>query len=190
MEWRRNRPCCWWYISSIVNCIGACIQGSGESQRDGSKIIVKSIHIQGSVERPIAQDAADARFPNLIQIALVMDTQTNGTQLNAEDVYVATDPEVPARRVIANTSRFKVLKTWLITMKDTVMGTDGANTNTIGGEIAPFSCYLKMEQPVNFVAGAGAGTIADFRDVSFHMIVCGSRALDNITYNSRVRFVG
>jgi len=45
---------------------------------------------------------------------------------------------------------------------------------------------------VNFIAGAGAGTIADFRDVSFHMIACQSTAVaaDLLSYNVRTRFLG
>lgn len=179
-------------VGGGVNCIGACVQGTGESQRDGSRIMVKSIQIQGYVERANSQDAADCRLGNIIQISLVMDRQTNGTQLSAEEVFTTTDPEIPGRRVIANTTRFKVLKTWLLTLHDTSSGTDGANTQTLGGMIVPFSCFIKMNQPVTFVAGAGAGTIADFRDVSFHMIACqmNNQTEDTISYNSRVRFVG
>lgn len=173
---------------AVANCLGACIQGTGESERNGLRIVVKSIHVQGMVYRSVAQDAADARAPNLIQLSLVMDKQTNAAQLNAEDVYVATDPEVPARRVVANSSRFKVLKTELFALNDVAMGTDGANTNTITGNLHHFDWFIKMNQVVNFVAGGGGGTVADFRDVSFHMIGCGFTGSDNVTYNSRVRF--
>lgn len=177
-----------------VNCIGACVQGTGESQRDGSRIVVKSIQIQGYVRRIMQSDQADSRHPNLIQVSLVMDTQSNGTQLSAEDVFtVGTEPEVPGRRVVANTPRFKVLKTWLCNMQDVSAFNDAAATGSITGNLVPFSCYIKMDQVVNFVAGAGAGTIADFRDVSFHMIAAGTQAggaADFISYNSRVRFMG
>jgi len=121
-----------------------------------------------------------------------MDRQSNGVQLSAEDVYGTNDPEVPGRRVVANSSRFKILKTWLIELHDTVAMTDGAATASIGGMIVPFGAYLKLNQQVNFVAGAGAGTIADFRDVSFHMIACqmNNQADDLVSYTSRVRFLG
>jgi len=175
-----------------VNCIGACVQGSGESQRDGTRIVVKSIQIQGYVSRTVAQDQPDCRTNSVIQLSLVMDRQSNGVQLSAEDVYGLTDPEVPGRRVVANQARFKVLKTWLFTLNDTASFNDGAATASIAGMSKTFSCYLKMNQVVNFVAGAGGGTIADFRDVSFHMIGCSNVALatETVTYNSRVRFIG
>jgi len=175
-----------------ANCIGPCVQGSGESQRDGTRTIVKSIQINGFVYRDQLSDQADCRPGHLIQISLVMDKQSNGAQLSAEDVYTTGGPDVPGRRVVANSARFRVLKTWLVTLHDTSAGTDGAATSSLSGMIVPFSCYLKLNQVVNFVAGAGAGTIADMKDVSFHLIAAsdGVVASDYISYSSRVRFIG
>jgi len=175
-----------------VLCIGPCVQGSGESQRDGTRILMKSVHIQGYIVRPIASDQADGRAGNLFQISLVLDTQTNGTQLNAEDVYGVTEPEIPGRRVVANSSRFKVLATRMISTHDPAMGTDGANTNSISGMMVPFSIYKKLNLQVDFIAGAGAGTIADFRNNSLHVIACAFNGAlaETLSYNSRVRFVG
>jgi len=176
-----------------VNCLGACVQGTGESQRDGTKIVVKSIQIQGYVERAIAADQADSRRGNLISISLVMDRQTNLAQLNGEDVYTVADPECPPRRVVVNQARYKILKTWLLETHDVSAFNDASATGSLAGMVVPFSCYIKLNQVVNFVAGAGAGTIADFKDVSFHMIACGNVTVnggDTVTYNSRVRFVG
>lgn len=175
-----------------VNCLGACTQGTGESNRDGSRILVKSIQINGILRRTVDGDEPDARAPTITQISLVMDKQSNGAQLNAEDVYVNTAPRIPALRVVANSHRFKILKTWIIEAHDTCAFTDGANTGSVTRGATAFTCYLKMNQIVNFVAGAGAGTIEDFKDVSFHMIACTLNAItaDAITYNCRVRFIG
>ena len=175
-----------------VNCIGACTQGSGESQRDGTRIAVKSIQIQGYCVRTPTVASGSARGANLIQISLVMDTQTNATQLNAEDVYLTQEHEIPARRVVANSQRFRVLKTWMIELHDQGGFNDAAATGSLAGMMVPFSCYKKMNVQVDFVAGAGAGTIADFKTVSFHIIACSAVgvATDFITYNSRVRFIG
>jgi len=173
-----------------ANALGTCTQGSGESQRDGNRVCVKSIHIQGCVVRGAAAGAAAARAGNVVQVSLVMDRQSNGQQLSGEDVYVATDPEVPGRRVIANSSRFKILKTWTIVMSDPCAFNDAAATGAVSGVVVPFNGYVKMNQTVNY--GANNGTIADCKDVSFHMIAAcrDAAAGDVIEYNSRVRFVG
>jgi len=175
-----------------AQAIGSCVQGDGESNRDGTKIVVKSVQMQGTVARTRQSDQADVRKPTLVQVALVMDMQTNGAQLNAEDVFVDTGPIIPARHVLNNTSRFRVLRTQVFRMFDTAAGTDGANTNTVTGNCYSFRWWVPMTQVVNFVAGAGAGTIADFKDVSFHIIAAstGTGSEDTLEYNSRVRFIG
>jgi len=192
-----NLPVATWVGSELdpvggVNCIGACTQGSGESQRDGTRIAVKSIQIQGYINRSPTVGSGSARGGNFVQLSLVMDTQTNATQLSGEDVYVPQAPYIPARRVVANTQRFKVLKTWMLELHDTCAFNDAAATGTVAGSVVPFSCYKKMNVQVDFVAGAGGGTIADFKTVSFHIICCctNTTASDMITYNSRVRFLG
>ena len=139
-------------------------------------------------------DAADCRCGSGVQVSLVMDTQSNGAQLNAEDVFVNTAPYVPGKRVVANASRFKVLKTQMFWMQDPATGTDGANTQTLGGMVRTFRWFVKQNQVVNFVTGAGAGTVADCKDVSYHIIACTTEqpaaSADQLTYSSRVRFVG
>lgn len=179
-------------LDPAANCLGCPTQGSGASNRDGSRIVVKSIQINGTVQRYVGQDKADTRAGSVVQLALVMDTQANGATLNAEDVYSATDPEVPAQRVIANTSRFKVLRTQCFSLYDTCAFSDGANTGSVTGNCHHFTWYIRMNQVMNFIDGAGAGNIADIKDVAFHMIGCSESATsaDYITYNFRMRYIG
>lgn len=167
------------------------VQGNGLSNRDGARVVVKSILVQGNIVRGVASDQADVRGPATIQIALVQDSQTNGAQLNAEDVYAAVNPCVPGQRVLEYSKRFRVLATKTVVMHDVASAADGANTCSTAGSVAPFTFHVKMNQVVNFVNGAGAGTIADLRDVSFHIIAATSYGnTDLIEYNSRVRYVG
>lgn len=167
-------------------------QGSAINNRDGQRTIVKSILVQGIVQRSVEADQADVRESGTVQVSLVMDRQTNGAQLNAEDVYVATAPAVPAQRVLEYAHRFRVLKTVLIDLHDVAAFSDGANTGSVTGNSKSFTLSWKGSVPANFVAGAGAGAVADLRDVSFHIIACSTSpaSADYIRYNSRVRFVG
>lgn len=167
------------------------VQGTGVSTRDGNKCIVKSILVQGMVWLTQLEAQTSMRNPTLVQVALVMDMQTNGAQLSAEDVYVATNPAVPGLRVIENTSRFKVLKQFTVSLEDLAASEDGAGTCTIGGVLKPFTMSVKLNQPVNFINGAGAGAVADIKDVSFHIIAaCNYNNSPQLEYNSRVRYVG
>lgn len=173
-----------------ANCVGVPTQGSGASNREGTRILVKSLQVVGFVQRYLGQDQADMRSASVVQVALVMDTQTNGVQLNAEDVYTAST--CPGTRVMANTSRYKVLRTQCFDMYDTAAGTDGANTNSVIGNGYHFAWFIKLNQAVNFIDGAGAGAVADIKDVSFHIIArtSASTSADYLQYHFRMRFVG
>ena len=73
-------------------------QGDAYNQRDGSKITIKSILIQGSLYIPNQNDQTTCDFVPIVTIALVLDKQTNGSTLNSEDVY--TNLQVNHFRII------------------------------------------------------------------------------------------
>lgn len=177
-------------LDPAANCLGVPTQGSGATNRDGTRIIVKSLQVQGVISRSITQDSTDSRNPSVVQLALVMDTQANGGTINAEDVYADTDPEVPGVRVLANSSRYKVLKTECFNMNDTSAISDGASTGSIAGNSHHFKWFIKMNQVMN-LSGA-AGTVADLKDIAFHMIGCTELnvSYENVAYNFRMRFIG
>lgn len=182
----------WARVDPAGNGLCQCVQGVTENQRDGTKIIVKSIEICGEVYRDQTHDQADMRDGNSVQVSLVMDTQTNGAALVANNVYVDTGQVVPGRRVVAGASRYKILRSQTFQLQDVSSGTDGANTNSLGGMRCVFKWFVTMQQVMNFVGGAGAGNIADCKDYSFHMLV-GSTSVtagDHISYTARTRFVG
>jgi len=175
-------------------CLFYPVQGSGPQNRDGARVLVKSVYITGYVKR-VAQ-AAEAAAPEgaIATLALVLDKQTNGATLNAEDVYDTTEPEECTRRVLENVSRFTVLKQWQIPIPVGVNFNDAAGTGAVGGALVPFSANLKLNLPVQFIAGAGAGGVADIRDNSFHMIgVCTHNAPAGgymTAFKCRFRFIG
>lgn len=174
-----------------ANCLGVPTQGSGMQNRDGSRILVKSLAVQGRVYRLRQSDLNDVPYSSCVQVALVMDTQTNGAQLSAEDVYVATDPETPGRRVIANTQRFKVLRQQCFDAYTTAAFNDAAATGTTNGTSHYFQWFVKMNHAMNFIDGVGAGSVADIKDCSFHVIACSTQdTVDYLEYNFRMKFVG
>lgn len=175
---------------AVALCLNACVQGTDVSDRDGSKIVLKRIDISGQVYRAAAAAVAAGRAASYITVALVLDTQTNGAQLNAEDVYSTNGVDAYARRVIEYSQRFKVLWKGSFILQDDMSWNDAAATAGVGGVARKFEIHKKMDLPVQYITGAGAGTIADIRDNSLHMIAASTGALDLIEYNSRVRFVG
>lgn len=175
-----------------ANCLFSPTQGSGAEQRDGVKCLMKSIYITGMIRQETLHDQPDLVEGNAYAIALVLDTQTNKAQLNAEDVYDIDAPINCMRRVMENSERFKVLKTWQGRLPSCPGVTDGANTCSIAGAVTPFRANIKLNIPVKFLANAG--TVADISDNSLHLIAMVSHntpaAHVDLEYKARVRFSG
>jgi len=167
------------------------VQSNALNGREGNRVTVKSILVQGRVYRGMQAGQANPRQPSCVQVALVQDRQTNGVVLNAEDVFAVTNPSVPGQRVLEYSRRFRVLATKVIPLYDICGINDAAATGAVTGNIVDFVFSVKLNVEVNFVNGAGAATVADLRDVSFHIIAATSdTGADYLTYNSRVRYVG
>lgn len=168
-------------------------QGDSATTRDGNKVMIKKIMLRGAVLKSVGSDAADMRQGSSVMIAVVLDKQTNGTQLSAEDVFddtvAANAEEAFAFRKISTSPRFEILARRMLALSDTTAGTDGANTNSIGGGVRNFEIMINKPIMINFSANAGA--IGDLSANSIHVIgVCSTGSDMILHYNSRVRFVG
>lgn len=176
-----------------VNTISAPAQGDGESNRDGRCIKINSIHINGNVFTSAQSAQSSADEGTIIYIALIQDMQTNGAQLNSEDVF--TNPGAIAGlaanpfRDLQYSRRFKVLAKKVITLINPNLG--GAAAAFIqNGITKPFMFNLKCNIPVNFTATTeGVSSVADN---SLHLVAYCSdtTTAPQIRYNSRIRFVG
>lgn len=185
--------------SVVTGCLSAPAQGDGPTNRDGSKIVMKRIYVTGTilVGAQAAQAAADI-VPSIL-ICLVLDKQTNGQQLNSEDVFVnqnasantATNPQ----RNMSFTNRFEVLKTVQFMLPQPYAFNDAATTAAQGGISKPFKLKKSFGLEglrVQFTTGGTTADVANVIDNSLHIIAfCSSANLaPSIQYNSRMRFVG
>jgi len=181
---------------ATMNCLNGIAQGDGESERDGRRVIMKSIQIEGRIAFAASADQADIVTAPNIFIALVWDKQTNQAQLNSEDVFTnpgaATGLAANPMRDLQYSTRFEVLKTWRLSRPPSpAAGTDGTNTNSVKTPDVLFRFYKKLPNiPVTF-NGTGA-TVASITDNSLHLIAYASQVTQasTINYNSRLRFVG
>lgn len=179
---------------ATTNCLNPIGQGDGESQRDGRKCVMKNVFVTGSVNGSTLTDQADAVSNCTVHIALVLDTQTNATQLSSEQVF--KNPMADARSaayVLRNkqyTSRFQVLDRVTLTTPMQTMSTDAANTTTIAGYKVPFKLGKKINIPVFF--SNTTGNVSTITDNSLHIIAYADNveSTPKLTYNSRVNFEG
>lgn len=178
------------------NCLNAVAQGDGESQRDGRKYIITGVHVRGSLYRQNRNNQAEVGDANFATVALVLDTQTNGTQLSSEDVFTVPGSGSPALcfNNLKYSQRFRVLwKKTMVVPAGYPSWNGVADQLETGGTAVTFSIDKDLHIDVN-CTGTGA-TVADIADNSLHMIAFAdtSGANDNgieLIYNARVRFVG
>jgi len=172
-------------------CLNVTAQGDGQNQHEGRAYKLNRLQIRGRVHRDPSSDQVD--FPDAwgVRLIVVWDRQTNGAQLNAEDVMVDETAATQAPyhfRNLQYAKRFKVLKDWNMDLGGAPGGTDGTNTNSIGGLSRTFKLNIPLSITVNSTGTTAA--IASVQDNSIHVIACATVTGLELQYTSRVRFFG
>lgn len=154
--------------------------GDAENERNGRKVLVKSIQIQGMMLYvPAAANAA-----GVTKLHLVLDTAAIGTAAASSVVWESTDYP-SALRDPTNFERFKVLKTWT-----DEWFTEGGIVTAGTNKAKAFSYYSKCNIPLTFAPGAG-GAIGDMRLNNIFLMAGCSTAIDDLVTVSgtcRLRF--
>jgi len=179
---------------SGVITLNTVTQGDGESQRDGRKIIMKSIMLKGHIDVPAQADVTATDDGCKIMIALVLDTQTNGATISSENVF--SNPSANsanAPNVFNNlqySKRFRILKRLDLVLNPPPLSYDGTNIEMQGMKRA-FKIYKTLNDiVVNYTANTE--NVANIVDNSLHVIAfCNEiNMAPTINYNARLRFVG
>lgn len=181
---------------ATVLAISAPAQGNGPSDRDGHVIVITGMHLAGVIRRVSGVPTTQPQ-PSLVRLWVVLDTQTNGAQLNSEDVFVNTNNNdftiaTPLKNM-AFGRRFKVLATRTFVMPAHVYQADAGPLYHCNGSLTPVNIMLKkLRIPVRF--NASTAGVANVVDNSIHVIAvhsdAGVTASFGLQYNCRVRFVG
>lgn len=179
---------------ATMNCLNGVAQGDGESQRDGKNYMIKSLHFLGRVVTNSQTNKTAGWIPASVFIAIVLDTQTNGAQLNSEDVY--TNPAASIannsslQRNLQYSSRFRVLKTFKLDFNQRTLSWDGTNMES-NGQSQSIECHLDNLN-IKVQTNGTAATCAVITDNSLHVVGFCTNITEtvNLTYTSRIRFVG
>lgn len=189
--------------TGCTGCLSAPAQGDGPENRDGKQIALLSINFQGVVYLTGLSgqtSVSSVAFPD-VYLALVLSTQTNGTTIVSEDVFVNVTGESVCAGMpfmnMSNTSRFRLLKVLRIP-GSRFAGMVAAN-NAVGTTISvssvqiPVRLYASLKGiKVNFTTGGTTADVANVVDNSIHLIgytSSGSMA-PYIAGASRMRFIG
>jgi hypothetical protein len=182
---------------AVYDCLNSPGEGTAENERSGRSISMSSLHVTGTCQITNQVNETARKTLPAIFIALVLDTQTNGSQLNSEDVY--TNPSAfsyaasSLLRNLEHSRRFRILATQKVpgSAFAGVTGTyDGTNIE-ISGCVIPWEFHVDLKgMKVNFGStGSGVSTISDN---SIHLIACSTHSdtAVQLFYNARLRFFG
>lgn len=190
------------YISSggadtAISCLFAPTEGSDIDNRIGRKVQVTRIDIRGVIQPSVEADQADVLRAPPVRLVLYVDTQTNGAQSQAEQLFdynaftASTQMAFTAHQNPANFGRFRVLKDKIYRPPTVTAATDGASTCSVTHASMPFKLRYTFKTPmiVKFNSTNG-GTIADIVDNSFHLVghKSSTEFTHNIFYNCRVYY--
>lgn len=169
------------------------VRGSDFNNIEGRKCQVLSIKIKGFFTMAAQANQTTTDDPGVIRICLVMDKQTNGAQLNAEDVINsgAASQAISMFQNPAFFGRFKVLKDKFYSLQNPAITWDGTNLEQ-NGLTKPFKITHKFRKPIIVHLNAtNGGTPADCIDNSFHVIGgCTNNELaQSIDYKCRITFI-
>lgn len=181
---------------ATLNCIFAPIQGDDIFNRQGRKVQILAIKISGQIGCDPQTGDGTADFASIIRLHLVQDTQSNGVQLNAEDVFGAVSAVGEPTNMFQNPGffgRFRVLKSKKFILQNAGITYDTASGGLLQNGIAQiFKMNVKFQQPIIVHYNAvNAGSVADVIDHSFHIIgLTNSQDLaPRIAYRARTTFV-
>jgi len=196
--------------STTTGNIFICAQGDGASQRDGQRIIVKSIIMKGHVMFPhryntaVSSDTITQQA--IVHVFVILDTQSNGVPPTLSDVFViptvvsytADGPSLLQRNMNYG-NRFVILKHKVFR--------DGPSYSDIGDtsilvesspmNIREFKWAKRMRMPVTYDPTNTTGNFG-IRDNSIHVFAVANNysgtgtpnGIATLTYNVRTRFVG
>ncbi len=188
-------------VTGNYGCLPIPRQGNNYADRNGRKIFMKNIRINGTIDWPAVSASAAAMNLGSIRIIVVKDTRTNGTTLSGENVIgpglgsdglatvsgdngglnLPTNPD--------GWGRYKIMydKTFRPPAKGMAGVTGALHFPRV---MEDFTIKIKANCQVNF--NASTGEVGSVVDNSFHLLAaCNDQTTDcQLNYYARTSFTG
>lgn len=171
--------------------------GSAINERIGRQVYVTKIKIKGRIYIPPQSAQSTGDVSTEVRVLLVQDTQTNASQMTANQLMQGVNNSangINAFQNLSNFGRFRVLKDkrWVMDNPNLVNDTGTTGGIVQNALVKPWKWTVVFRKPVSVrFNGTNAGTIADIIDNSFHIVAgCNNASTaPNIAYYCRVCYV-
>lgn len=181
---------------SATSMISTPVRGDAEQNRDGKQISMLNCSIKGQVSVAAVELGVGPPPATWVYVALVLDTQTNGAQLDSEAVYKNTQAlavlAANPQKNLLFMNRFRILKSQKFHMTPNTLSHFAVDSFSTSGVQKQFNWFINLRGlKVNFNAGTTAD-VANVIDNSLHLIAYASStgSTPQLAYNARIRFVG
>lgn len=174
-----------------LGSMGVIVQGTGESQRDGRKCVIKKICWKFEVFLPAQADQEDPPPGDTARIILYLDKQANGAIAAVTDIVESADYQ--SFNNLANKSRFVTLMDRTYDLNRPMGARDGAlAADPITASYPEFilsdSFYKSVDIPLEYSSTTGA--IAEIRSNNICCLAFSKSGLATFKGKMRLRFVG
>lgn len=177
---------------TVTLCLSAPSQGDGQNQREGRQMTLQSVYLTGNLIIPEVDAGTGPSTMPKVFVALVLDKQTNGTQLSSESVYInpSGDDQLIGNplRNLEFSKRFQVLAVHKCVMNRQTLTWDGTNFAS-DAYITEFELSKSFKDLVVSFNSASAG-VSGVVDNSLHLVAFSTVTGVLLSYNSRIRFMG
>ncbi len=167
-------------------------EGVGESQRIGRVYFIHEIYVNGWVNIPAVESASGPAADVRLRFALVLDKQTNGIQLQAEDVFkaIGSGLDMNSYRNLQFVQRFDVLadKRMLMPVTTADLNEGAINLFAHGHVTRFFKMSHKFKEPLKVTCTGTTSAVASISDNSIHVIGTASSIVAQMDYECRMQF--
>ncbi len=171
---------------AVTDSINKIAQGTTESNRDGRKCTVTSVHWRYELSLPEADALATPNASDAVRVIMYVDKQANGAAIAVLDLLQTADYQ--SYYNLANSSRFRVLmdKTHQINYK--TLASDGAAVVSSSQVLQEYSKNCQVRLPLEFSDTTGA--ITEIRSNNVGILLISRNGIAGLNSKLRVRFRG
>lgn len=172
------------FPSSLVHIV----QGTGESERIGRKILVKQIQIRLNFALGTTDDPT--RPNQTFRFVMYIDKQANGQQTDP-DTQLFTGDQPFAYRNLANSYRFKVMFDKIFTMNSmAATGNDVGTTGDFGTVRKYLTISKRCNIPILYSGVTGGMSEIKTNNITYAVYAITANVLGSLTAHVRIRFTG
>lgn len=161
----------------VLSTVHPAVSGTGESQRIGRKIVIRSVFVRWVVE--IGNGTTPSATDDGLRVIIYQDMQANGAAATVTDILATAN--YLSFNNLANKNRFKIMMD-----KFTDVHSAAATSSTFGEMAKTRSHYMKCNVPIEF--SSTTGSITEIRSNNIGVLLISDKAISNCSGRIRVRY--